>query len=38
MHGGGMNARRVTAMLTDLLVFVVLAAFVAATIYPEYGV
>jgi hypothetical protein len=33
-----MSARRVTAMLTDLLVFLVLAAFAAATIYPEYAV
>jgi hypothetical protein len=32
------SARRVTAILTDLLVFRVLAAFVAATIYPEYAV
>lgn len=36
-HGGGMSARRLTAMLTDLLVFVVLAAFVVASAYSASG-
>ena len=37
MTHGEANARRVTAMVTDLVVFVVLTAFVVAHVYPGYA-